>query len=158
VVPGSCLSLPELADLRLPPLAAPERGETQIIGREVAPRLAIAVVASNSSLLLVSKAIGLSNGISSVLSGGALPADAVSQLTKMLQDDAAQGGIAVLLLILATLVMAVVVAITYIIRVMALVLLIAMAPLALSGYALPYTSWAPRWWWRAGQSGSCQNR
>ena len=31
-IPGSCLSLPELADLRLPPVVAPERGETQIWG------------------------------------------------------------------------------------------------------------------------------
>src|SRR6266576_3677958 len=31
-IPGCCLSLPELADLRSPPVVAPERGETQIIG------------------------------------------------------------------------------------------------------------------------------
>jgi len=117
--------------------------------KEVAPRLVIAMVASNSSLLLVSKAIGLSNAVSRAISGGALPSDAANQLSQTLVNDSAQGNIAVLLLILVAAILAVVIAITYVIRLMGLVLLVAMAPLALSGYALPHTSWAPRWWWHA---------
>jgi hypothetical protein len=98
---------------------------------------------------VVSKAIGLSNGISGAVSGGALPADAASQLTQLLVNDASRGGIAILLLILVCAILVVIIAATNVIRVMGLVLLVAMAPLALSGYALPHTSWAPRWWWRA---------
>ena len=46
-------------------------------------------------------------------------------------------------------VLAAVVAVTYIIRLIAMVLLTAAVPLALSCYALPHTAWAARWWWRA---------
>jgi hypothetical protein len=117
--------------------------------REVAPRLVIAMVAANTSLLVVSKAIGLSNGISRAVSGGVLPSDAANRLNQMLVGNASRGGIAILLLTLVCAILAVIIAVTNVIRVMGLVLLVAMAPLALSGYALPYTSWAPRWWWRA---------
>ncbi len=34
-------------------------------------------------------------------------------------------------------------------RMMAVVLLAAAAPLCLALYALPQTAWAARWWWRA---------
>ena len=34
-------------------------------------------------------------------------------------------------------------------RLMAVVLLAAAAPLCLALYALPQTAWAARWWWRA---------
>ena len=39
--------------------------------------------------------------------------------------------------------------VVYVLRLMALVLLTAAAPLALAAYALPQTAWAARWWWRA---------
>ena len=40
-------------------------------------------------------------------------------------------------------------AVVYVLRLMALVLLTAAAPLALAAHALPQTAWAARWWWRA---------
>ncbi len=40
-------------------------------------------------------------------------------------------------------------AVTYVLRLMAVILLTAVAPLALACYALPQTAWAARWWWRA---------
>ena len=45
--------------------------------------------------------------------------------------------------------LALVLAVVYVLRLMALVLLTAAAPLALACYALPQTAWAARWWWRA---------
>ena len=45
--------------------------------------------------------------------------------------------------------LALVLAAVYVLRLMALVLLAAAAPLALALYALPQTAWAARWWWRA---------
>jgi len=113
--------------------------------KEVAPRFAIAMAVSSSSLLLTAKAISLSNGISAAVPGGALPATATSTLTQMLMQGA-QGGTMLILLVLTAVIVAIIIAITYVLRQMALVLLIAMAPLALSGYALPQTSWAARWW------------
>jgi hypothetical protein len=115
--------------------------------KEVAPRLVIGVAAANCSLLLTSKAVSVSNAVSTALAGGALPADATSELSQSLMNGT-HGSLAVILLVIAAAVLAVVISVTSEIRAMGLVLLIAMAPLALTGYALPHTSWAPRWWWR----------
>ena len=46
-------------------------------------------------------------------------------------------------------ILALVLAVTYVLRLMAVILLTAVAPLALACYALPQTAWAARWWWRA---------
>ena len=45
--------------------------------------------------------------------------------------------------------LALLLAVVYMLRLMALVLLTAAAPLALAAYGLPQTGWAARWWWRA---------
>ena len=59
------------------------------------------------------------------------------------------GGIFLILLALAGVVLALVLAAVYVIRLMAVVLLAAAAPVCLALYALPQTAWAARWWWRA---------
>ena len=46
-------------------------------------------------------------------------------------------------------ILALVLGVTYVLRLMGLILLTAVAPLALACYALPQTAWAARWWWRA---------
>ena len=53
------------------------------------------------------------------------------------------------MLALVAVILALVLAITYVLRLMAVILLTAAAPLALACYALPQTAWAARWWWRA---------
>jgi len=53
------------------------------------------------------------------------------------------------LLALVAVILALVLAVTYVLRLMGLILLTAVAPLALACYALPQTAWAARWWWRA---------
>ena len=66
-----------------------------------------------------------------------------------LGNSVSSGGIFLILLALAGVVLALVLAAVYVIRLMAVVLLAAAAPVLLALYALPQTSWAARWWWRA---------
>ena len=66
-----------------------------------------------------------------------------------LGNSVSSGGIFLILLALAGVVLALVLAAVYVIRLMAVVLLAAAAPLCLALYALPQTAWAARWWWRA---------
>ena len=117
--------------------------------KEVAPRLVIAMVAANTSMLFIPKAIGLSNAISEALAPGLSQRSATSTLASILASSDTGSGIFLLLLELVAVALAAVVAVTYVIRLMAVVLLTGAAPLALACYALPYTSWAARWWWRA---------
>ena len=53
------------------------------------------------------------------------------------------------MLALVAVILALVFAVTYVLRLMGVILLTAVAPLALACYALPQTAWAARWWWRA---------
>ena len=53
------------------------------------------------------------------------------------------------MLALVAVILALVLAMTYVLRLMGVILLTAVAPLALACYALPQTAWAARWWWRA---------
>ena len=66
-----------------------------------------------------------------------------------LGNSVSSGGIFLILLALAGVVLALVLAAVYIIRLMAVVLLAAAAPLCLALYGLPQTAWAAGWWWRA---------
>ena len=66
-----------------------------------------------------------------------------------LGNSVSSGGIFLILLALAGVVLALVLAAVYVIRLMAVVLLAA-APVLLALYCLPQTAWAARWWWRAG--------
>jgi hypothetical protein len=117
--------------------------------KEVAPRLVIAMVAANASLLFIPRAISLSNAISAALAPGLTQRSAASTLAGILASNDTASGIFLILLSLVAVALAGVVAVTYIIRLMAVVLLTGAAPLALACYALPHTSWAARWWWRA---------
>ena len=117
--------------------------------KEVAPRLVIAMVAANTSLLFIPRAISLSNAVSAALAPGLSQGSATSTLVRILASAGTGNGIALILLSLVAVVLAAAVAVTYIIRLMAVVLLTGAAPLTLACYALPHTSWAARWWWRA---------
>ena len=66
-----------------------------------------------------------------------------------LGNSISNGGIFLILLALAGVVLALVLAAVYVIRLMAVVLLAAAAPVCLALYALPQTAWAASWWWRA---------
>ena len=124
--------------------------QTSYSAKEIAPRIVIGFVTANLSMVLMSKAIDLANGLSAAFTaGGVNPQSAATSLMTTLGNSISSGGIFLILLALAGVVLALVLAAVYVIRLMAVVLLAAAAPVLLALYALPQTAWAARWWWRA---------
>jgi hypothetical protein len=118
--------------------------------KEIAPRLGLGLAVSNLSLILTSHAVSLANGLAAALAGqGADPQTAGAALANTIRNSISTGGIFVILLALVAVILALVLAVTYVLRLMGLILLTAVAPLVLACYALPQTAWAARWWWRA---------
>jgi hypothetical protein len=124
--------------------------QTSYSAKEIAPRIVIGFVTANLSMVLMSKAIDLANGLSAAFTaGGVSPQGAATSLMNTLGDAVSSNGIFLILLALAGVILALVLAAVYVIRLMAVVLLAAAAPLCLALYCLPQTAWAARWWWRA---------
>jgi hypothetical protein len=124
--------------------------QTSYSAKEIAPRIVCGFLAANLSMVVMSQAITIANGLSAALAGhGVTPATAAASLMTTLGNSVSTGGIFLILLALAGVVLALVLAVVYVMRMMAVVLLAAAAPLALALYALPQTAWAARWWWRA---------
>jgi len=118
--------------------------------KEIAPRVVVGFVAANLSMAGISGAVTFANALSAALAGpGITPAAAAASLLRTLGNSVSSGGVFLILLALAGVVLALVLAVVYVLRLMAVVLLGAAAPLALAMYALPQTAWAARWWCRA---------
>ncbi|MGP4029726.1 proline-rich domain-containing protein [Actinomadura sp. 3N407] len=126
--------------------------QTSYTVKDIAPRLVVAVVLSNISLLLVGQAIELANGLSGALLGeGVDAAQAAGQLKKIIVHSINPGdvGVFMVLVIFWVVLLALILSIIYIVRVMLTILLIAAAPLALACHALPQTEPIAKLWWRA---------
>ena len=124
--------------------------QTSYSAKEIAPRIVIGFITANLSMVLMSKAVDIANALSAAFTaGGVDPQAAARSLLTTLGNSISSGGIFLILLALAGVVLALVLAVVYVMRLMAVVLLAAAAPLALALYALPQTAWAARWWWRA---------
>ncbi len=120
--------------------------------KEIAPRIAVAGVAANVSLLVCGKAIEFANALTAAIAGqGVDGASAATAIEQMLDQPVNSTLPPVLfsLLTLAAVVMAIVVVITFILRAAMLVLLIGVAPLALTCHATPQTEGLAYTWWRA---------
>jgi hypothetical protein len=127
-----------------------ETVQSSTSAKEIAPRLVLGLAAANLSLIFISRAVSLANGLAAALAGqGASPQAAGAALAGTIRTSVSTGGIFIILLALVAVILALVLAITYVLRLMAVILLTAAAPLALACYALPQTAWAARWWWRA---------
>ncbi|MEX2555561.1 MAG: conjugal transfer protein TrbL family protein [Actinomycetota bacterium] len=122
---------------------------SQLTAKELLPRLLLAAGAANVSLLLLGQMINLSNALSRAMLGAAFdPADASDRMSTMLAS-AALGNPFLALFALAVVVLAILVVISYVIRIAALVILATGAPLMLVGHALPQSEGLARSWWRA---------
>lgn len=127
-----------------------ETVQTSYSAKEIAPRIVLGFIGANLSMVVISQAITIANGLSAALAGhGVDPASAAKSLLTTLGNSAADQGVFLILLALAGVILALVLAVVYVMRLMAVVLLAAAAPLCLALYALPQTAWAARWWWRA---------
>lgn len=126
--------------------------QTSYTLKDIAPRLVIAVVLSNTSLLLVGQAIALANGLSGALLGEGVDAEqAAGQLKKIVVHalNPTDVGAFIVLVIFWVVLLALILTIIYIVRIMLTILLIAAAPLALACHALPQTEPIAKLWWRA---------
>jgi hypothetical protein len=122
---------------------------SQMTAKELLPRLVLAAGAANVSLLLLGQFIAISNALSRAMLGTALePGDVAGRMITMLAS-AALGNPFLALFALAVIVLAILVVISYVVRIAALVLLATGAPLMLAGHALPQTEGVARTWWRA---------
>jgi hypothetical protein len=121
---------------------------SQLTAKELLPRLVVAAIATNVSLLLLRQMIELSNALSAGLLGASLEPTEVARLMIRLLANAALQNPFLALLGLAAIILAILVVITYIIRVAAIVVLAAGAPLLLVGHVLPQTERYARAWWR----------
>jgi hypothetical protein len=118
--------------------------------KEVAPRLVLGMMASNTSLPVIGWGIDAANALARALLGpGVDPRQAEATLKAVLIFPL--DGASTLLLVAGIVVvgLAVVLAASYVLRVAVLVALTVAAPLALACHGLPQTEAVARWWWRA---------
>jgi hypothetical protein len=117
--------------------------------KDVAPRLVVGLVASNTSLLVVGSGIELANALSRALLGpGVDPDQARATLKAVLVFPLDGADVWLTLLLVAVVVLAMVLGASYVLRVAVLVALTVAGPLALASHALPQTEALARWWWR----------
>jgi len=118
--------------------------------KEILPRLAVAFIAANTSLLLAGWAIRLANAISqAVLGEGVDPARIAQTLSPLRLLPPQQRDVFQLLVGLVIAGLALGLLLACIARAALVALLVAAAPLALSLHALPHTDGLARLWWRA---------
>jgi hypothetical protein len=122
--------------------------------KDIAPRLLTGFGAANLSLLLTGKAISTANALSAALAGQGLnPSSAGAVMQTLALRLVSTGGAFLVLLGVFILILALLLAGIYVMRLMLVVLLAvllaAVAPLALACRALPQTQGIARWWWRA---------
>ncbi len=123
--------------------------QTRWSWRELAPRLVIGFVAGALSMALATGAIRFANALAEALSGNGVDADSAAAALRQLTDTGPTGGIFMLLLGVALVVILVVLMVAYVVRIAITVMLVIAAPLALMCHALPGFESIARWWWRS---------
>jgi hypothetical protein len=125
--------------------------QTSYTLKDVAPRLVIAMVAANMNLLVIGPAIDFANALSATFMGNGVDPDQAANTLKglILKELTDSHDVFMPLLSMVAVVAGLVVLITFVARVMLLVLLTAVAPLALACHALPQSDGLARLWWRA---------
>ncbi|MGH9168653.1 MAG: hypothetical protein ACRD02_12595, partial [Acidimicrobiia bacterium] len=121
---------------------------SQLTAKELLPRLLVAAIAASVSLLLLRQMIALSNALSRGVLGSVEPSEVAGRMIALL-GGAALGNPFLALLALAVIVLGILVVVGYVIRVAAMVVLAAAAPLLLVGHVLPHTEGYAHTWWRA---------
>ncbi|MGH8882333.1 MAG: hypothetical protein ACRD0P_34135, partial [Stackebrandtia sp.] len=130
-------------------------GETfggQASAREVVPRLVLAFVAVNTSLIILGYGIQFANGLARAIlmaGGDRIDTDQAGRvLAEGVESSINTGGAFLTMVVLVVVVMAVVLAFIYIVRLAIIMVLIGLAPVALMFHALPLTDGLARLWWR----------
>ncbi|WP_232376419.1 hypothetical protein [Amycolatopsis aidingensis] len=124
--------------------------QTRYTVKEIAPRLVVGFLAGTLSLFVATKGIHLANALAQAVMGEGLdPNTASTALTDMVLSALHGGGLWLIFIGLALAIMIIILLITFVVRVMLTVLLIAAAPIALMWHALPQTEGIAQAWWKA---------
>jgi hypothetical protein len=117
--------------------------------KDVLPRLAVAAVAVNLSLVICEQMVSIANALASGLLGaGVSPEQAGHTLQTLVLNAIESGGIFLVLVGLACALLAVALIVTYLVRAACIVFLVGAAPVCLLGHGLPQTEGLARLWWR----------
>lgn len=117
--------------------------------KEIAPRVVIGFLAGAVSLWVASQAIEIANGLAQAVMGDGLDASSAGQTLRNLVLGSVNGGIFIIFVDLFLAGTLLVLLVTYIVRVVLTIVLVAGAPLALMFHALPQTEPIARWWCKA---------
>lgn len=131
-----------------------ETVQTRYSAKQIAPRLAIGMIASNASLWAISQTVSLGNALAQSLMNGQISSDGVGHVLVIMVVDkifmpGSAGAILLILLGAVIAAMGLVLVVTYLIRAAVLIILTAGAPLAFACHALPQTEGVAKLWWRA---------
>ena len=117
--------------------------------KDVLPRLAVAAVAANLSLVVCEQMVSIANALASgLLGGGVSPEQAGHTLETLVLNSIESGGIFLVLIGLVCAVLAVALIVVYLVRAAGIVFLVGAAPVCLLGHGLPQTEGLARLWWR----------
>jgi hypothetical protein len=119
--------------------------------KQILPRLAVAFIAANTSLVLAGWAIRLANAVSRAVLGKGVDPQRVAQTLSPLRLLPGPGARNLFLTLLGLVVAALALGllVTCVLRAALVAILVAGAPLALALHALPHTEGLARLWWRA---------
>ncbi len=117
--------------------------------KDVLPRLAVAAVAVNLSLVICEQMVSITNALASgLLGGGVSPEQAGHTLETLVLNSIESGGIFLVLIGLVCALLAVALIVVYFVRAAGIVFLVGAAPVCLLGHGLPQTEGLARLWWR----------
>ncbi|GAA3624598.1 hypothetical protein GCM10022419_132740 [Nonomuraea rosea] len=117
--------------------------------KEVLPRLAMAILATNISFLICGKIIEVSNALSKALLGQDFDTERAAAQLRLLILPPSNTQIFYVLLELVAIILLILLLISFVMRSALVLLLVVAAPLAMASYALPHTEGVARFWWRA---------
>jgi hypothetical protein len=117
--------------------------------KDVLPRLVIAAVAANLSLVVCEQMVSLANALASgMLGGGVSPEQAGHTLETLVLNAIESGGIFLVLVGLVCALLAVALIVVYLVRAAGIIFLVGAAPVCLLAHGLPQTEGLARLWWR----------
>jgi hypothetical protein len=117
--------------------------------KDVLPRLAVAAVAANLSLVVCEQMVSVANALASgMLGGGVSPEQAGHTLQTLVLNAIESGGIFLVLVGLVCALLAVGLIVVYLVRAAGIIFLVGAAPVCLLAHGLPQTEGLARLWWR----------
>ncbi len=117
--------------------------------KDVLPRLAVAAVAANLSLVVCEQMVSVANALASgFLGGGVSPEQAGHTLETLVLNAIESGGIFLVLVGLVCALLAVALIVVYLVRAAGIIFLVGAAPVCLLAHGLPQTEGLARLWWR----------